>query len=100
MSRVKLLFQLGSGICQVEARIGSRLANVIRKEGYANSDFAECKYKLECGKCAISNKDGVLGYPSIEEERLLTSKGFFNNFRCACQVIVNEDMESKVIKLS
>ena len=99
MSKIRLLFQLGSGLCEAEARIGTRLANVIRREGYGNTDFAECMYKLECGKCAISNKEGILGYPSVEEERLLASKGYISNFRCSCQVIVDECMENKVIKL-
>ena len=93
------MFQIGAGILETEARVGSRLANVIRKEGFGNMDFSECWYKLECGKCAIKNSDGLLGSPSMEEERLLADKGL-NNFRCACQVIVNRDMENKIIELS
>ena len=98
MSKIKLLLQFGSGIFEIQARVGSRLATIIRKEGLGNQDFAECQYKLECAKCAIFNTDGILGNPTYEEEKLLAEKGFINNFRCSCQVVINEEMENKIIK--
>jgi ferredoxin len=99
MSKIKLIFQIGHGIVETQARIGSRLVNVMRKEGLANSEFYECNYKLECAKCTVYNEIGTLGYPSIEEEKLLASKGYYNNVRCACQVIIDEKMDNNVVRI-
>jgi ferredoxin len=99
MSKVRILFSIGQGLIETQARVGSKLANTIRKEGLAKIDFSECLYKLECGKCIVSCSDGVLGQPGPDEELLLSQKGAQLNHRCACQVIVSEDFKDKVIKL-
>lgn len=99
MSKIRLLFQIGSGLIQAQARCGSRLANTIRKEGLGNSEFSKCLYKLECGQCIVSSSDNILGCPSKDEEVLLATKGMTDNCRCSCQVVVTPDMQDKIIIL-
>ncbi|OMJ88127.1 hypothetical protein SteCoe_10032 [Stentor coeruleus] len=99
MSKIRIMFQIGNGFIEAQARCGSRLANTIKKEGLGSSEFSKCNYKLECGKCIVSSSENILGCPSKDEEILLTLKGMTNNYRCSCQVIVTPDMQDKIIIL-
>jgi ferredoxin len=99
MSKVTVLFKIGHGIIEQQARIGSRLANVVRKAGISDSDFSECFHKLECGKCIVSASSGFWGSPHLEEENLLSAKGAPANSRCSCQVVVDETFDNQIISI-
>lgn len=100
MSKVTVLIKHGYGIIEQQARVGSRLANAVRKAGITSTDFGECHYSLQCGTCIVNSNSGSLGSPSTpEEELLLSRKGAPINSRCSCQVIVDETFDNQVISL-
>lgn len=99
MSKIKLIFKYGCGMLEQEARVGSRLANSIRKTGITTQNFSKCKYRLECGECMVIDPAGIMGNPGSEEEILLMSKGAPTNSRCSCQVVVLPTFENQIIGL-
>jgi len=99
MNSVPFYIQIGTHLIKTQARLNARLATVLRKEGLTMSDFSECNYQMECGKCVVMI-EGCRNQVERAEMDFLSGMGFSEEtFRCSCQVRVTEDFKDAIVKL-
>lgn len=88
MSRINVYD--GKKSVQLEVPDGSNLLKILNKNGYNLSN--PCGGKGTCGKCKVK-VDGIKQEWSSKEEKLLGKKAIEDNFRLACYVNVENDMD-------
>jgi ferredoxin len=94
---VTFFLQLGSCVIKTTAKDQTRLATIIRRLGYS-SNFSECNYQMNCGKCLVSIQ-GLDEAVSPEESSFLVKLGHSSeDIRCSCQVRVSKALADKVVK--
>lgn len=99
MNKVPFYVQIGASLIQTHARLNSRLATVLKKEGLTGCNFAECNYQMECGKCVVMI-EGCKKQIGTGEMNFLSDLGFSeDNFRCSCQVRITDDFKDVIVKL-